>query len=144
MTLTELAQDHASRFEGATRDDGSHYRRVKQDQQSESLTDLIHTAHGDLLPDDHRYAMIEAALDAIAEDGADAWLEPSIYPHDLTGWLHSRADRYDYCDEAMEEYGQPEGMIQLLTWGMAAEQAEVLASVLDSLNRLVEDLVEAT
>ena len=78
MTLTELAQDYASRFEGAIRADGSPYRRVKQDQQSESLTDLIHTAHGDLLPDDHRYAMIEAALDAIAEDGADAWLEPSI------------------------------------------------------------------
>jgi hypothetical protein len=47
-----------------------------------------------MLPDDWRYQFIEEALDAISEDGEDAQLEPAIYTHELTGWLHSRADRH--------------------------------------------------
>jgi hypothetical protein len=150
-TIQELAKDFSRRFEGATRDDGTKYRRVKDGEQTEELQALIFAAHdaGGMLPDDWRYQFIEEALDAISEDGEDAQLEPSIYTHELTGWLHSRADRYGYCDEAIGEYGvmsgdvKPTGMIQLLTWGMAQEQQEVLSSVLASLEKLVEEMEEA-
>lgn len=139
-TIETLAADFARRFEGATRDDGTKYRRVRTDDANEDLTALIMAAHdgGEVLPDDWRYQMIEDALDAIAEDGEDATLEPAIYTHELTGWLHSSADRFGYCDEVIEEHGKPEGMTQILQLGMAREQEEVLASVLSSLRKLVE------
>src|SRR5690348_10347667 len=144
-TIQELAADFSRRFEGAKRDDGTEYRRVKDGQETEELTTLIREAHdsADMLPDDWRYQFVEDALDAISEDGEDAQLEPAIYTHELTGWLHSRADRYAYCDQAMEEYGKPENTIQLLQWGMAQEQQEVLSSVLASLEKLVEEMEEA-
>lgn len=144
-TIQTLAADFARRFEDATRDDGTKYRRVKDDEKSEELTALIMAAHdgGNVLPDDWRYQMIEDALDAIAEDGEDATLEPAIYTHELTGWLHSSADRFGYCDEAIEEYGKPEGLTQLLQIGMAKEQEEVLSSVLSSLRELAEAGEEA-
>lgn len=143
-TIESLAADFARRFEGAVRSDGTKYRRVKDDEKSEELTDLIHAAHGDMLPDDWKYQFIEEALDAIAEDGEDADMEPSTYYGALGAWLGSHAERFGYCDEARQEWGGDfRDTAHLLALGMYAEQREVLASVLASLEALVEAAEEA-
>jgi hypothetical protein len=155
VTIQELASDYSRRFVGDTRADGSKFRKVADGQETEPLRDLIYKAHGDMLPDDWRYRFIEEALDAIAEadDEDEAELEPSIYTHDLTGWLASRADRYGYCDEWLDEFGvdclkKPSAgyghnpTISLLAGGYWMEQREVLASVLESLREQVEAMEE--
>jgi hypothetical protein len=115
------------------------------------MSDLVHTAHDDgtdggMGPDDVRYEFIQAACEALAEsdDPDEVCLEPSVYTSDLTRWLGSRADRFGYCDQTLEESGieslsdlaRAAGgnygispTISLLALGMAAEQAEVLDSV---------------
>lgn len=113
-----------------------------QDDTPEWVTELCHTAHGDMLPDDWRYEFIVDALDAITEtdrddteaDQADEHLNEYVYTSGLTAWLGSRADRYGYCDEAMAERGTEfTGTIELLQIGIYAEQSEVLYAVKSAL-----------
>lgn len=155
MTINELAADYSRRFEKAKRDDGSEYWRVKTTgEETEALTALCHTAHGDMLPDDWRYEFIVEALSALAdhedtEDARDS-IEADIYTHELTSWLGSRADRDGYCDEAAEEFGVTDGngrdfigTVKLLQLGQWTEKREVFESVLSSLRQQVEALEEA-
>jgi len=138
----EKAQALSAAFEGATRDDGVNYRRLK-DGSPEWMRDAILAAHGDMFADDWRYAFCEEAADALmdADDPDDAEIEADIYTHDLTGWLHSLAGRAGYC--FAEEFGAarlPEGgLIGLLQGGQYAEKRETL----DMLRAALEALVDA-
>jgi hypothetical protein len=73
------------------------------------MTDAIHEAHDDKLPDDTIYRICEKVADAVAESGGDDWedalydIEADIYTDDLTRWLAARTDHYSYCDEVLEE-----------------------------------------
>lgn len=137
-TIESLAARYEDWFEQHTRENGEKFWSTK-DGRPEELMQLIRDAHGDMFPDDHRYEFIWHALVAISEDGADASLEPDIYTHDLTAWLHSRADRFGYCDEALEDQGGTfPGTIELLQLGQSAEKDEVLASVLGSLFEILD------
>ena len=146
-TIQEIAQDYADRFEQRTREDKSEFWTVKDDQKSEELTELIHTAHGDMAPDDFRYAFIVDSLVAIAEssNAEEATLEADIYTHELTSWLASRADRYSYCDEYVADFGTDSqegkfmGTIELLQGGQWKEKNEVLDSVRQSLLNILEN-----
>ena len=74
MTIQKTAADAASYFETALRADGANiagdsntvYVRLK-DGAPEWVTDLVHDAHGDMLPDDWRYSVIQDALETIAD-----------------------------------------------------------------------------
>lgn len=77
--------------------------RILKDDAPDWVRSLVLAAHGDMGPDDWRYEAIEDALSAVEQDGEDAALEPDIYTWGLTRWLNSRADRYAYCDDAVNE-----------------------------------------
>ncbi|HUM44856.1 MAG TPA: hypothetical protein PKI14_18070, partial [Fervidobacterium sp.] len=68
--VNELAREALEWFETGTRDSGEKFVKTK-DGRPEWLTDLIFTAHGDMMPDDHRYKFIEEALDLIANQDVD-------------------------------------------------------------------------
>ncbi len=140
-TIKTLATEMSAAFVERQRYDGIHPTtkfRCLKDGSPEWMTEVCHTAHGEMMPDDQRYAMIEEAVDAIAEcddiDDARDSLEADIYTHDLTAWLGSRTDRYSYADDAMEEWGSDvKGIIQLLQLGQLAEKHEVFDLVVSAL-----------
>jgi hypothetical protein len=144
MTIRALADAARKLFVKATRNDGSVFWK-RTDSAPEWVETLVHDAHGEMLPDDQRYAFIVEALDALSEDEDpdSVMMEPDIYTHELTAWLNSRADRYNYCDQAMEDSGESfAGTIELLQLGQAAEKAEVLASVRASLEAQLEAVAD--
>ena len=142
--VNELAREALEWFETGTRDSGEKFVKTK-DGRPEWLTDLIFTAHGDMMPDDHRYKFIEEALDLIANQDVDLdrpEIEADIYTSDLTAWLNSRNDRVYYLTKALEEYEIKDGF-QALQAAQIIEKEEVYWSVLESLRELCEEEQEA-
>lgn len=143
MTLQTLAESVRKSFVQDKREDGTAFwKRV--DGTPDWVQELCLQAHGDMMPDDWRYAFIVEALDALEEneDPDDITLEADIYTHELTTWLGSRADRFGYCDEAYADYGLETfpGTIELLQLGQAAEKREVLDLVRSSLESYIRAL----
>ena len=143
MTIQELASYYSKMFIRDTRNNGTEYVKTI-DERPEELAELIYKAHGDMLPDDWRYKFIEEALDQIAEtededDLGCPELEPDICTYDLLQWLASRNDRYDYVDQATEEYGHGNSLINDIMLGQIKEKEEVYFSVLSSLRKIKEN-----
>lgn len=113
--------------------------------------ELCHKAHGDMMPDDWRYEFIGDALDFLAQadpesdenDVSDGWHEwcdgRYVYTHEQTAWLHSRADRSGYCDDAAADYGDAASTtLDRIALGMLQELNEVFGSVFESLRELAD------
>lgn len=146
MTTTivqDLAGEACACFETATRTDDTEYVRIKNGSP-EWVTELAHHAHGDMLPDDWRYACIMSALECIsdvegAHDLGDApyeWADDQVdaYTGQRLQWLASDLRRPDYCDEATFEMGYTvAGMVERIGLGQYQEALEVYGLVLDFL-----------
>lgn len=138
MKLDTLAEELSATFTRKTRDNGTEFYKTDDDR----ALSIAYDAHGNMMPDDHRYEMVVRALDLIAENGEDAdaaEIEPPIYTPDLTDWLGSHAFRLGYCDEAMEDFGPPENTVALIRGGWYSEMREVFDSVLTSLQEIVDN-----
>jgi hypothetical protein len=111
--------------------------------------DFYHHAHGsDLLPDDHRYTMIHSILSAIGEelfndpDLTLSDIDPvelidplvPVYNHDLLSWLSSHNSRYTYVDEAIQELGKRESIIDDIMSGYFMELEETYYLIIDWIN----------
>jgi hypothetical protein len=126
-------------FETNTRTStGKEFWCVK-DGAPEWVEDMAMEAHGGMGADDWRYTFIVEALDSLEDSDPDEIdMEPDVYTYELTDWLGSRADRYSYCDEAMEEVGgEFIGTIDLLQSGQVREKREVLDSIVHTLESMV-------
>jgi hypothetical protein len=145
MTIQEKASKAYDHFKQDTRNDGKKFWKHDGPQW---VTDLCHTAHGEMLPDDFRYKFIVEALSALADsdDPDEIELKADIYTSDLTGWLHSRNDRVCYLSEALEEFGRDLGDgFKLLAYAQYLEKREVLDAVKSFLNELeIEEAKEST
>lgn len=91
-------------FTRATRDDGTGYTRLVDDQP-DWLYDAVRDAHDGELPNDWRFETC-AAIAALIDDGdgdphsiADGLVD--VYTSDLLAWL--TPERMAYVDEALEE-----------------------------------------
>ena len=145
-TIESLAQEAASCFETAKRDDDSTYVRLK-DERPAWVYNLVYVAHSDMLPDDWRYKTIHSALEHIAEGGdvddagefADSNCD--VYTSDQLAWLASHLSRVSYCDEAASEFGyDPEkGITGLIAMGQYLEGSEVYNSVVQSLRAVADE-----
>jgi hypothetical protein len=127
--LHELAGDLYDALETRKRNNGKEFICLK-DGSPDWMTEVISTAHGDAMPDDTIYGIIERAAgalhDAEAEDEDAAQeaiyeLEPDCYTNDLTAWLHKRVDHVYYLTEVLEDGGCEDGF-QLL---MAAQSKQI-------------------
>lgn len=148
-TIQELAEQMHSALERKERPDKNHdpglsnYVSLK-DGSPHWMRNVAMRAHDGMRPDDWRYEFIEDAVAAIAEgkDQGDCEeaLHEYIYTAELTGWLHSHLHRPSYADEAMAEYGGDicDEIATILGLGMAKEQREVLALVLEALRKLAD------
>lgn len=157
VSIQGRAKEAAGWFETATRahpsgfdvpsESGESFVRVK-DGAPEWVTELARKAHGDMLPDDYRYKVIRSALDALAYADEAADLDDlesefaddvDLYTSDLTAWLGSHAYRVSYCDDARDEYGQPqkgEGIMAAIALGQYMERREVFRLVRQALEEV--------
>jgi hypothetical protein len=145
-TVPEIiaAAKEASRyFETRKRQDGEEFVTLKDDRP-EWVHELARKAHGDMLPDDHRYEMIRYAVNAIAEAPEDSQgLDEipysddgpvSVYTGDQLKWLASRADRYSYVDQRIEDLGEhADSIMEDIRGGWASEWDETFQLVLQAL-----------
>lgn len=143
-TIKALAGELYRAFQTKTRDNGDTFYCLK-DGSPEWMTDAIHAAHGDMLPDDWRYSAIHDAasiiedaddMDRAGDEFAD---DVDVYNGRLLSWAASHGSRMAYCDDAMEEFGKPESLAQLLMWGQYAERREVFDQLLAALAELADD-----
>lgn len=144
MTPQKLAENYYSLFETRTRANGDKFVTLINECDYQPLKNLIYNCHAGMLPDDYKYWFIYNALELIADapensDLRDLNPEPEIYTHDLIIWLGSNLTRLEYCDQAIDEYDCKE-MINILQTGYYLEQREVLESVIDQLELIIENL----
>jgi hypothetical protein len=145
-TVEFLAAEAGHWLTRVTRDNGRSVV-VTTDGAPEWVADLCRAAHargGELLfPDDWRYEFAQDALSALADGDEGAPDLDAVYPYtaDRLRWLASRADRYGYYDDAVEEFGDYSGGVMgLVALGMARELDEVFDAVRAFLADRVEQL----
>ena len=139
-TISERAREASECFETSTRPDGARFARIR-DNSPEWVTELVHSAHGDMLPDDWRYSAIRSALEFIAEsdnpeDGASEWAdsEVDVYSGARLEWLGSHLSRPGYCDEGRDEFSSENlDIVEQIGLGQFMEASEVYGLVLQAL-----------
>jgi len=143
ITIAALAAEARKHFTQDTRSNGDKFwaNDVKDtDPVSGWIYGMVRDAHGDMMPDDYRYAFVVDALDVIADSDAETGddardsivMESDIYTSDLLKWLASRNDRLDYCDQYADET-DTNGTLERISGGQWTEKNEVLNSVINSL-----------
>lgn len=147
-TIQELAQEMLDQFEVASRDNGEMFDRLK-DNAPAWMKEVVHEAHGDMLPDDYRYSFIREAVELITDSDLDyddedglhdlrLELEPATYTGDRLRWLSSNLNRLDYVNSATEVYGHSDqGIADDIGLGQLMEKEEVFELVLNSLTELL-------
>jgi len=123
--VKDLAEKLSQALTTDKRDNGSEFVHLK-DNAAAWMTEVIRSVHGEKLPDDTTYAFISKCADVIADAADDlndaiTAIEPDVYTHNLTAWLHSRADHVYYLTEVLEESEVKDGF-QLLA---AAQQKQI-------------------
>lgn len=144
-TIQELAREGSAFLTTSTRPDGSTFYRLA-DNAPQWVSDLVYSAHGDMMPDDYRYRWSAYALDAFAEyddhQTAIDDIQAEPYNSQLLSWVSSNLYRMAWVDEAISE-GCCETLSEALSWGQAAEMREVYYSVLESLVTELEEMEAA-
>jgi hypothetical protein len=129
------------------REDGERYWRTK-DGTPDWVRDLVHAAHGGMLPDDWRYATIAHALESLARgtdpddsgEFADGYVD--VYNHDRLTWLASYGYRQGYVDDACAQFGTlaDASIMDRIGLGQYLEASEVFSSVVSSLEDRMDEV----
>jgi len=112
---------------------------LKNDDAPQWVIDMVKEVHGNMFPDDYKYAYIVDALEALAEAGdvdtARSIIHDSgdIETYRLFHWVQTHTDRLARANDASGE-NTIEGF---LTAGQYMERDEVFTIVLDTLENLV-------
>ncbi|GAA6622835.1 hypothetical protein [Scytonema sp. NUACC26] len=151
--IRALAAEYLTHFEQLTHENREYHSNTfwvtKQDTRPEELQDLIREAHGDMFPDDWKYDFIFDALNTIVDSETDDLedlgyeIEGDIYNRDLLNWLASNLTRSDYVNEFVESYGVKSSNFDLMgivRHGQVEEKREVYNSVLQSLQKLIDEI----
>jgi hypothetical protein len=111
--LQKLAKELGDAFVQDKRNDGTMFYHLK-DGSPQWMTDAIHKAHDELMPDDWIYEQCYHLADSIAQSDPDKWDDyisewadslVDVYNADRTKWLASNLYYGAYVDEAVEELG---------------------------------------
>lgn len=144
--IQELATEARGYFTTQTRSNGESFWSFDHSTTPEWVHDLVHDAHGNMLPDNYKYAMIVSAIEYIRDNGDDydgahefADSEVSVYDADRTEWLSSHTSRAGYCDEALGVSDTKSDIIAIIGAGWYLEAQEVYKYVLESLRSQAED-----
>jgi len=140
MELQKLAQEVRKYFEDHPHKENTF--RMK-DEAPQWVRDMVFEAHEDFAPDDYKYNYVVEALDALASgDMEGETLEPEVYNYQLLNWLGSNMKRIGYVDEAREDCGPSEGIMQDIMMGQRKEKLEVFNIVRSCLEERAEEKEE--
>jgi len=140
MELQKLAQEVRKYFEDHPHKENTF--RMK-DEAPQWVQDMVFEAHEDFAPDDYKYNYVVEALDALASgDMEGETLKPEVYNYQLLNWLGSNMKRIGYVDEAREDYGPSEGIMQDIMMGQRKEKLEVFNIVRSCLEERAEEKEE--
>ena len=110
---------------------GNEMRYFLADSRADWMHEVMHAAHSSMMPDNYRYEMVadclRALIDADSIDEARDTLVDlvPIYNGELTAWLASHGSRIQWVDEAIENDGNLENLLQALSAGYFLELSEV-------------------
>lgn len=145
-TVHSLAVKLSEALETGKRDNGDEFVSLKNGSP-EWMTDVVRSAHGDKLPDDTVYGLIERCADALADanEEADPYetiaeIESDVYTNDLTAWLHARVDHISYLDEVLEEQPGLANGAQLLMAAQKKQIDEVGYALISALETAAEEM----
>lgn len=147
----ELASAIYDAFESKERTNGETFYALK-DGSPQWMTDVIHEAHGDMMPDDTIYAIIHDVVRALNEVDAEDHetrepvevvyedCEPDIYTSALTHWLSLHLNHIAYVNDYIREYGASgESDIEdLMRGGQKLQIDEVGAALVRALENCAE------
>jgi hypothetical protein len=142
-TLQQAAAHFYGFFEKRNRNTGDTYWCVR-DNAPEYVKELCFEAHGDMMPDDFRYAFIVEALSALSDtdEPDDINIEADPYTHDLLRWLGSNLQRAEYCNAAAEDFGlETRDIIEWIRLGQLREKREVLGCIESFLETWLDEQV---
>jgi hypothetical protein len=136
-------------FTEGTRPNGEKFRKLKDGspQWMVGVACEAHRVQGTdfMLPDDHRYEMIERAVNVMAEckdleEYDDRTIDEGapVYTDELLAWVYSHIERVHYCDEAIENGLAAENMASILAGGWITEFQEVAHLVRQAIIAMVE------
>jgi hypothetical protein len=142
-SIQQLAEEAYKYFVKGTRENGDKYW-FPGDDRPEWIQDMCRHAHGDMLPDDHKYEFLVEALSALCDhdgdvDDAKDSIESDVYYAAVNAWHASCLGRSAYCDEYAEVMGQPKTTDELLSGGQWMEKCEVFDLVVQFLSDRVEE-----
>jgi len=144
MTIQEKAKQLFEAMELQKRPDGTEYYCLKGGSPG-WMREVIRQAHnGRRLPNDTIYEVIAdvAAVLAYSDPDADidelrhaiAEIEPDVFTHDLTAWLHDDVNNVSYLTGALEEGGIKDGF-DLLSRAQYLFKQEIANSLLEALEQ---------
>lgn len=141
-TVQELARILADSLTTQERD--GKIITVTKDDKPEWVVDVIHAAHGNLLPDDWTYETVGEVAELIAEGDDDSDLEAEIYTAKLLQWFADSPGATDYADQAAGEYGKFDGIIEQIQAGQLLAKQEIYSAVYAALEELATEEGEET
>ena len=113
---------------------------VTKDDKPEWVVDVIHAAHGNLLPDDWTYEVVGEVAELLADGDDDSDIEADIYTHDLLQWLAEYPNAADAVDEWYDETGEPRGaLIEQLQQGQYKAKRDIFYAVESALEELATE-----
>ena len=140
MELHELAARANSFFVKKKRDSGEEFWSMKK-RYPVWVMEMVHAAHGDMMPDNHKYEFVVDTLDSLEEenDPDEPELEADVYYSDLNRWFASHVERAGYVDEAVENFGHSDqGVHGDIGSGQIFEKQEVWHTVVQHLRDRLE------
>lgn len=117
------------------------------DSAPEWCRDVVRKAHGDFLPDDQRYDMINAILGSLCDRDESSWDDDrgeivdgcvDVYTSQLTAWLASHIDRVAYLEAAVRDFGAKAEDGSLLPTAQYCEIDECFGLLVDALREQAE------
>lgn len=124
--------------------------RTLNDATNKRFQEVCHKAHGNMLPDDWRYSMIEEAADTLSESESEddyneriSQIEAPIMNAALLAYIASHGARFNgYADQALEEYGMKDFM-QACGMAWHLEFQEVAGLLYSALSEMANDEPDA-
>ncbi len=148
---TEIMRFFSSQFETRNRDNGETFNCLVNNAP-EWCTDVVLTAHGDMLPDDYRYKWISQGADSLADIEPEEWEESiheiadgltDVYNGELLNWLSSNLTRAEYINEYVSNAGIDSDnfdFFPLVMAGQYQEITETLQALISEIESLADDV----
>lgn len=144
--LATVASEFSAAFIRDTRNDGKDFYKLR-DGSPQWMTDAVHAAHGDIMPDDWIFDQCDSIARSLTEYEPERWEDAAhdiadglvdVYNNDRARWLASHLAFGEMCDEATDELGQASGIYETIGRG----QYYMLLRMVDAIVNALTDEAE--